>query len=176
MSAQALPDVAVLGGAPEWIHLLPAGLIQTGDKRGPYLAANFEQIISESFLHAPKLPIDINHSIHLRAPKGEEAPAFGWIVAMQAREDGLWGKAEWTTAGAELVTSRAYRGISPVIRHTADKTVTSIECVSLVNKPNLRGLTALHQQQDTPQWIGRNFWPTCSACRRRQPTRKSKKR
>ncbi len=150
MSGQALPDVAVLGGAPEWIHLLPAGLIQTGDKRGPYLAANFEQIISESFLHTPKLPIDINHSIHLRAPKGEEAPAFGWIVAMQAREDGLWGKAEWTTAGAELVTSRAYRGISPVIRHTADKTVTSIECVSLVNKPNLRGLTALHQQQDTP--------------------------
>lgn len=69
---------------------------------------------------------------------------------MQARSDGLWGKVEWTAQGAELVTSRAYKGISPVIRHTADKTITSIECVSLVNKPNLRGLTALHQQQDTP--------------------------
>jgi phage I-like protein len=150
MSAQFLPSVADGGGAPEWIHLLPAGVIGTGDKRGPYRALNVEQIIADSFLNEAKLPVDINHSIHLRAPKGEEAPAVGWIVAMQARSDGLWGKVEWTAQGAELVTSRAYKGISPVIRHTADKTITSIECVSLVNKPNLRGLTALHQQQDTP--------------------------
>lgn len=150
MSAQILPPIAEDGGAPEWIHLLPAGVIATGDKRGPYRALNFEQIIADSFLNEAKLPVDINHSIHLRGPKGEEAPAVGWIVAMQARADGLWGKVEWTAQGADLVTSRAYKGISPVIRHTADKTILSIECASLVNKPNLRGLTALHQQQDTP--------------------------
>lgn len=150
MSAQVLPSFGEGDAAPEWIHLLPAGVINTGDKRGPYKAMNAEQIIHDSFLTDTKLPVDINHSIHLRAPRGEDAPAVGWIVAMQARADGLWGKVEWTEEGAKLVKSRAYKGVSPVIRHTADKTILSIECVSLVNRPNLRGLTALHQQQDIP--------------------------
>lgn len=151
MSAQALPVPQEGNGAPQWIHILPAGLVATGDKRGPYHVGNVQAIIDESFLHAEKLPVDINHAINIRAPKGEEAPAVGWITAMQARADGIWAEVEWTPRGARLVKSKEYRGISPVVRHTASKEIVGIDCVSLVNKPNLRGLTALHQQQeDTP--------------------------
>lgn len=151
MSAQALPVPQEGDGAPQWIHILPAGLVATGDKRGPYHVGNVQAIIDESFLHAEKLPVDINHAINIRAPKGEEAPAVGWITSMQARADGIWAEVEWTPRGARLVKSKEYRGISPVVRHTASKEIVGIDCVSLVNKPNLRGLTALHQQQeDTP--------------------------
>lgn len=43
-----------------------------------------------------------------------------------------------------LIEDRAYRGISPAIVHKPDGRVTAILRASLVNRPNLRGLTTLH--------------------------------
>jgi phage I-like protein len=146
-AALDLPDVA---GAPEWIHILPcaSGTIQTFDGRGPYVVTNAEQVIANSLADPRGIPIDVNHSINIAAPEGREAPARGWITAMEAREDGIWGKAEWTNEGQGLVADKAYRAISPVMILQADaKTLSRISVVSLVNKPNLRGLTALHQEQ-----------------------------
>lgn len=157
MSAQSLPDAAADNAAPEWIHLLPAGeagVIGTSDARGPYHVTDPDQIIAASFAADDRLPIDENHATDLAAPSGQPAPARGWIVAMEARSDGIWGQVEWTAQGAELVTSRAYRGISPVILHEKGErqSVHSILRASLVNKPNLRGMTSLHQQE-----TGMNF-------------------
>lgn len=153
MSAQTLPDMAEANVAPEWIHLLPAGdagVIGTSDARGPYHVTDADKIIAASFAGDTRLPIDENHATDLAAPSGQPAPARGWIVAMEARTDGIWGKVEWTAAGAELVTSRAYRGISPVIVHDKEgpKAIHAILRASLVNQPNLRGMASLHQQQD----------------------------
>lgn len=147
-ASQALPAEA---GAPEWIHLLPGGsIIETGDDRGPYSVNSATDIIAASFAQDDRLPIDENHATDLAAPRGEPAPAHGWIVAMEARADGIWGKVEWTASGQRLVSRRAYRGISPVILHDKEtKAVHSILRASLVNKPNLRGMTTLHQQQET---------------------------
>ncbi|WP_375227508.1 phage protease [Roseobacter sp. S98] len=150
MSAQFLPEAAETGTAPEWVHLLPAGengTIRTDDKRGPYHVSDAEEIIALSFAGDDRLPIDENHATDLAAPKGQPAPARGWIVAMEARDDGIWGKVEWTAEGEQLVASRAYRGISPVIFHDESKTIRMIGRASLVNKPNLRGMASLHQQE-----------------------------
>ncbi|MGY6517055.1 phage protease, partial [Vibrio parahaemolyticus] len=76
---------------------------------------------------------------------GLSAPARGWIVALQARRDGIWGKVEWTPEGRKLVPG--YRGISPVIRH--DKQSGRIDAIlraSLTNTPNLSGLVTLHSE------------------------------
>src|SRR5690606_6682234 len=91
---------------------------------------------------------DENHATDLAAPRGEPAPARGWIVELQQRADGVWGRVEWTEEGGRLVSGRAYRGISPVIQHLKNGEVTAILRASLVNRPNLRGLTALHQEND----------------------------
>jgi phage I-like protein len=136
------------GGAPEWVQLLPAGEIATVDGRGPYRVRDAVTLAAASLPSGDRLVLDENHATDLAAPKGEPAPARGWIVALQARADGIWGKVEWTADGARLVGERAYRSISPVIRHLADGTVTAILRASLVNKPNLRGLAALHQEND----------------------------
>ncbi|SOC46647.1 phage I-like protein [Rhizobium subbaraonis] len=147
-SAVALPDDAA--DAPEWIHLVPTGqLLSTFDGRGPYRVADAAALarISLQAADGARLVLDENHSTDLAAPKGEPAPARGWITDLQARDDGIWGKVEWTKAGAALMADRAYRHISPVISHRADGLVTAILRASLVNKPNLRGLTALHQEQ-----------------------------
>jgi phage I-like protein len=150
MSALALPEAD--GTVPDWIMVLPPpGRVETQDDRGPYSYTDPEAVVRASMAAGRDLPIDINHSIDLRGPKGEEAPARGWIKELQARADGIWARVEWTREGAALLADRAYRFISPVLGIDAKdgKTVRSILRASLVNRPNLRGLPALNHQETT---------------------------
>lgn len=139
-----------MGGrqAPEWIHLLPGGMIGTRDGRGPYRVPDMAALIAASMAEGP-LPIDQDHAIDLAAPHGQPAPARGWIVEMAERADGLWGRVEWTEVGRGLVEGREYRGISPVMLAAEDGTVLRLLRASLVNAPNLKGLTALHRTRTT---------------------------
>lgn len=150
MSAQALPEISGEADVPEWIHLVPAGQVDTHDGRGPYELADAQAVIEASLAARGDIEIDENHATFLAAPKGGEAPARGWIVEMQARDDGIWGRVKWTDEGRRLVASRAYRRISPVFGLAAkgSKKIASILNVSLVNRNNLRGLVALNQQQE----------------------------
>jgi len=148
----ALPLALAEGGdAPDWLHLLPAGgTVTTVDGRGPYTVEDYHAVIAASLPTGEKLVLDENHSTDLAAPKGMPAPARGWIVELQAREasngeaGGIWGRVEWTDEGRKLAA--AYRGVSPVIAHRKNKTILAIKRASLVNQPNLEGLTALHQE------------------------------
>ncbi|MBL45132.1 MAG: hypothetical protein CMN71_10580 [Sphingomonadaceae bacterium] len=135
-------------GASEWLHLLPGGgEIHTGDGRGPYTVDDYEALAAASLGDGERLVLDECHSTDLAAPKGHSAPARGWIVELQARADGIWGLVEWTGTGRQLRADKAYRGISPAILHTRDKKIVGIARASLVNVPNLKGLTALHQKE-----------------------------
>lgn len=134
--------------APDWVHLLPAGEIRTVDGRGPYLVKSL-QAIAEALKPGEKLPIDENHAIDRAGSLGQPSPARGWIVELQARDDGLWGRVEWTPEGKVLIEGQAYRGISPAILHDAKKNVLGVLRASLVNNPNLKGLTALHSEEET---------------------------
>ena len=147
MQAIDLP-VAAENAAPDWIQLLPGGgRIETTDNRGPYRVADAAAIVAAA--SGRSLPVDENHSIDIKGPRGESTPAVGRIVELQARDDGsIWGRAEWNRAGKELMSERAYLGISPVITHDGDKVITGILRASLTNKPNLRGMTALHMEND----------------------------
>lgn len=142
--------IAMVDGdtAPDWIHLVPAGEVRTHDGRGPYRIADAAALMAASLKAGDKLVLDENHSTDIAAPRGDAAPARGWIVELQHRADGIWGRVEWTEAGRAKVAAKEYRGISPVIGHRADGTVTQILRASIVNQPNLLGLTALHQEQN----------------------------
>lgn len=145
MQAQDLP-AATAGGAPDWIHLIPAGVeIMTQDQRGPYRVVDPQSVVA-SLQPGQKLPIDENHAIDWAAPRGEPSPARGYIVELQARHDGIWGRVDWTEAGRALMADRAYLGISPAIVHDGSKTILGIARASLTNKPNLAGLTSLHME------------------------------
>lgn len=147
MAALPLPDAA---GVPEWVHLLPSGdgAITTFDGRGPYRVENAATVIAASLADPRGMPIDENHATDLSAPKGGRALAFGWIKELQARADGIWGRVDWTAAGAKLLADRAYRGISPVFLHNEDGVVRRILRAALTNTPNLQGLTALNAETE----------------------------
>jgi phage I-like protein len=158
MAQLPIGSYAEAGSAPEWIHLLPApadGLVRTSDNRGPYTMSSFAEIITNTFASSDAIEIDVNHASFLAAPRGEAAPAVGWVREMQARDDGLWGRVEWTAEGQSLVAGRAYRGISPVVMHDTSKKITSLANASLVNRPNLRGLAALHAEETSMSFMER---------------------
>nr|WP_294915358.1 phage protease [uncultured Neokomagataea sp.] len=137
----ALPES---NDVPEWIHLLPAGVFRGIDQRGPYTVANADQVIAHS-MQAGKLVLDENHATDKAALKGGSAPAVGWIVEMQSREDGIWGRVDWTKTGRALMSDKAYRGVSPAFAAQGAQ-VTRIARASLTNLPNLT-LTHLHTQE-----------------------------
>lgn len=133
--------------APEWVQLVPAGTFTGVDGRGPYHLRDPQAVIATSLHHfGGRLPIDENHAIDLKAPKGEPSPARGWIVELQEREGSIWGRVEWTEEGARLVAGKAYRGISPCIYRNAAGDIVAVGRASLVNQPNLRQLATLHHQ------------------------------
>lgn len=139
-------------GAPEWVHLLPAGKVTTVDGRGPYLVKSLQAIAAASLSDGKKLPIDECHAIDRAQPLGMSAPARGWIVEVEPREDGLWGRVEWTSAGRQLMEDKAYVGLSPAILHTAQGEVRQVLRASLTNTPNLQGLVSLHSEEVQMDW------------------------
>lgn len=138
----ALPDD---GSLPDWVHLVPAGQFHGRDGRGPYRLDNAGAVIRAS-MEAGKIPIDENHAIDLAAPAGKPSPARGWITGMEGRADGIWGRVEWTPAGATLMAEKAYRGLSPALRTDAKGHVLAVLRAALTNVPNLPIHTLHHQQ------------------------------
>lgn len=137
------------GAVAEWIMLLPsgkAGVIATVDGRGPYRVTDAAKLATASLQANDLLPVDENHATDLAAPKGGASPARGWIAELDARKDGLYGRVEWSPAGAQLMSERAYRFISPVFEHDKAGNITGLLRASLTNTPNLRGMAALHSE------------------------------
>lgn len=97
------------------------------------------------------LPIDLEHAIDL-APPGQPRPAQGWIVAIEARDDGIYGRVRWTDAGRQAIESGQYRYLSPALLHEkadgrAPLRVVGIARAALTNNPNLP-MPALNFQTD----------------------------
>jgi phage I-like protein len=140
----------VMGTAPEWVQLIPAGTFTGVDGRGPYTLKNPAAVIAASMQAAGgRMPIDENHATDLAGPNGEPSPAKAWIVALEARADGIWGRVEWTGPGTQLMADKAYSGISPVFTHDESGTVLLLKRAALTNAPNLSQLAKLFSQQET---------------------------
>ena len=158
---QAAPDADLLvaalnfslpadGSVPEWVELIPAGEKITGRDGRSWNKPSAEAIVSNSIKMASAtnglLPFDWEHATEPQAPKGNPAPASGWIVELQARNDGsIWGRVDWTATGRNSIANKEYRFISPVF--TYSKATNAIACITsaaLTNTPNLL-LTALNR-------------------------------
>jgi phage I-like protein len=137
--------------APDWLHLLPSTAFKGVDGRGPYAAPDADALIGLFDAEGRKLPVDENHAIDLAGKSGHPSPARGWIVELQSRIDGVWGRVEWTPEGQSLVTGKAYGYLSPVFSYSMPKPyrVEKLMRVALTNDPNLNFLTSLHSRQET---------------------------
>lgn len=144
----ALNAVAIPGeGAPEWVELLPVGQVLGRDGRA-WVNDQPGLILDAMNALGRDLPVDLEHATELKAPKGEPAPAMGWIKELRVDGGRVMGRVEWTEDGRKAVESKAYRYLSPVILFEQDTSrVRAITSVALTNRPNLY-LSALNGQEE----------------------------
>jgi len=121
---------------PDWVKLIPNGAFKARDGRGPFRLTDAQAVVAASMARG-KIPFDENHSTELAAKAGHSSPATGWIVDMQAREDGIWGRVNWNARGRELLADDAYSGVSPVFTTGQGNVVKAITSAALTNDPAL---------------------------------------
>lgn len=94
-----------------------------------------------------------NHARLLKAPKGEPAPAFGWIEpTTYTKEDGsIWFKPDWNSLGQVAVNDRQYGYLSPEFEHDEAGNVVAIVGAALVNDPNFTQLVAKNSEEQNPE-------------------------
>lgn len=138
------------GPTTSWVHLVPTGEFYGVDGRGPYRLEKADAVITNSRAYhgKRKIVLDYEHQSINTVKNGQPAPAAGWIVGLQSRDNGIWGMVEWTDAAAQAVAKREYRYISPVIFHTSDGKITGIQSAALTNTPNIDQLTALSRAEE----------------------------
>ena len=130
--------------APEWVELFPAGP-ELAARDGRRWTANPAAVLAAFDANRAPLPIDYEHGQDIKAEKGEEAPAAGWIVELQDRAGAVWGRVEWTARAAAMIVAREYRFLSPAFNHTTAGLITRLLGAGLVNRPALE-LTALSRE------------------------------
>lgn len=129
----------------KWVQLVPAGTFSGRNGQGPWTTgdkASMETIVANTRQYAGStdLVIDYDHQAVFGAVPGVggTAKAAGWIKELQARDDGIWGRVDWTAAAAAAIKAGEYRYLSPVFFH--DKSsgrVLAIRMAGLTNTPNL---------------------------------------
>lgn len=143
INAVALPE----GGAPEWVELLPVGMVMGRDGRS-WLNDQPGLLLDALQAQGRDIPIDLEHATEILAPQGQPAPAVGWVKELRVDAHSVMGRVEWTEAGRNAVAGKAYRYLSPVILFEKETgRVRAITSVALTNRPNLY-LQALNGKED----------------------------
>lgn len=134
------------GSAPEWIELVPAGPSIMGRDGRAWVNDRPDAILSAFNSDGKDMPVDFEHSTEIKSPKGEPAPAVGWVTVLENRGGAIWGKTEWNQAGQDALSRREYRYYSPVWDfETESRRIVRLVSVGLTNRPNLR-VTALNHE------------------------------
>ncbi len=121
-----------LDGVPEWFRLFPWGFVKS-TKGDFFVTRESADLIINTFRERGNdTVIDYEH----QTLDGGQAPAAGWIKDYEAREDGIWAKAEWTGNASQYILNKEYRYFSPVIyTRKNDKVLVAVKNVALTNDP-----------------------------------------
>lgn len=122
---------------PEWIPLVPAGPVVMGRDGRSFKNPGAARIIGAFGDRKLNIPIDVNHAEELRAPWGEESPAYGWIVELSESAGAVMGRVEWNEKGKAALNAAEYRYYSPAYRLGAEGEIQFVKSVALTNSPNL---------------------------------------
>lgn len=130
--------------APEWVHLVPSGIFRSRSGQATYRLNDAKAFLRRTweFHKDADISVDYHHQ-SLHAAKGSgPAPAAGWIKDLEARQDGIWGRVEWTAGAHALIASREFRYVSPVLTHQKAAPSQPVDVgllynVALTNTPDL---------------------------------------
>ncbi len=132
--------------APDWIELVPKGPNILGRDGRKWTMTSPQTVLDFFVKRGLPLPVDFEHASEHKAPKGDPAPAAGWVEELQIRDGSIWGRVDWNDSGRNAIEAREYRFISPVIAFTKAGNIIAVVSAALTNQPNL-SLTALNQEE-----------------------------
>ena len=148
--------------ADGWFHLSPKGEFPGEREFDDGTVEEVLQIVDDASLKAlvqdfeqkaaaPNfggLLVDFDHFSH---DKTKSSEAAGWVVGVQNRADGLWGKINLSDTGEAALKGGRYRFISPVWDgpdiSKGKMRPTIIDRAGLTNDPNLRGALPLSNRR-----------------------------
>ncbi|MBE0529529.1 MAG: hypothetical protein IH626_01795 [Rhodospirillales bacterium] len=144
---KATCSIVLPADPPEWVHLMPLGSIEARDGR-KWTLKDPQAVVAASAARGLDAVVDYEHQTDLAEKNGQPAPAAGWIKEFQVRADGIWGRVDWTTLGADRIRAKEYRYLSPTF--LADKKTGEVKAIlraALTNNPAL-DLVALATERD----------------------------
>ncbi|MEM0900388.1 MAG: phage protease [Pseudomonadota bacterium] len=131
------------GDAPDWIQVMPSGLISARDGR-EFVARDLQAIIRRTNIgDGVETVIDYDHQTEFAEANGQPAIAAGWVKEWAARNDGIWARVQWIERAAKLIASKEYRYISPTFLASPETgEVFKIKSAGVTNTPAF-AMTAL---------------------------------
>jgi phage I-like protein len=140
------------GKAPSRIMLIPKGPKIRGWDGRSWNLKNPAVIVQAFKRRGIQLPVDFEHSTHLKAPKGERADAVGYITGLEVVNGALWGDVDWNEDGRSAIEGKKYKYISPAWPPSGDRSVKELLSAGLTNEPNLSmpALNAAGHEADMP--------------------------
>jgi phage I-like protein len=134
--AASLPE---RNAAPCELQIFPCGWVEIkGDE--PFLVDEtaMEEVIRRFNDRGVDMVIDYEH----QTEADQEAPAAGWIKALDNRGDeGLWAVVEWTERARQYLEKREYRYYSPVfLISRGERRLVELLRLALTNAPRLNSI------------------------------------
>ena len=143
-----------------WYHIVPqgdfphpdSGSVQVIDAAA--LRAMMDRFAEEKANpHFAGLLVDFDHFSY---DTGRSSEAAGWIIDLEQRTGGLWGRIRWSDLGRQAIEHGRYRLLSPTWRPSDVERLGSkrirpvrLDSVGLTNQPNLRGMAPLTNRKWT---------------------------
>ncbi|MBI5189094.1 MAG: hypothetical protein HZA22_00270 [Nitrospirae bacterium] len=124
---------------PDTVQVLPAGEVNPRGKTSFLVDEESRRMILDAYEKgATDLVVDYEH----QSLSGSEAPAAGWIKAIEDRgESGVWAIVQWTERAREYLRSREYRYLSPVVLiRKRDGRAVELLGAALTNLPAIDGM------------------------------------
>lgn len=133
---------------PFEIELIPSEDMFVGFDGRVFRALDKVAIANNTNSKLKYVVIDENHKTDYTSGTGASVEAMGWMSDFFVKEDNsLWAKVEWTQAGAEKISNKSYKYISPVYQIDKSANIISILRAAITNNPNLN-LKALNNKND----------------------------
>ncbi len=134
--------VAALGDEPPTRIMIFAagGTIRTRD--GRTYRIDLAKLAARFAADGVKIPLDVNHSTEILAPRGERADPVGWVTAVELAGAALFGTVEWIDPAGATKLLRTYPYVSPAFPAPKGE-AEWLKSIALVASPALGNQPAL---------------------------------
>lgn len=136
MSTERTLPEKVAAGDETWVMLAPWGSHpKWDDEKEEWVDQLLDEEAGSRLVAAfgGEVLVDADHS----SENGGSTEAQAWIVELDDRPDGLWALFRWTDKGAEAVSGRRWRFVSPAWTVDADGRPDRLVSCALTNRPNI---------------------------------------